>query len=244
MRDFWSQLRNPITSVKVSSRQEVRSHYIFNKRRPLTDEEKLVTLVNTTLNKRQKDGRIYALSETGEYSSHSVSPYAETFLDNIEDGIKPLVLALKDKCYLTISSCESHGLSFRRYVTIVFPSQETAEDFLKGIPFHIDNKLFHCTEFLNNSVDIDQHGKVSNSHKIAPQSNSFEMSLEYVNTMFQRRYADAWFLELTISPAIDIKSDWHYVTKLPAIIKKILFTSYYTNRLIHFVKTQLEKNIY
>lgn len=245
MKDFLSELHSPIVQIReVESVRRYKNEFFIEKRQPLSDREKLLALVNTSHNKKQADGRIYSLSSTGEYSSHSVSPYADSFLDNIEEGIKPLVLALKDKGYLSISSCESHGLSFRRYVTLVFPSEQTAEDFLSHFPFPIATNLVHCTEFLNNKIDVDDYGNLSNSRKIEA-NNNIRHSIEYVNTMFKRPYADAWFLELTITPVIEIKKPWHYITKLPAIIKKKIFTRYLTNRLIKFVKSdKIPRNIY
>ena len=51
-------------------------------------------------------------------------PYAESFFDNIEPKIAPLVSALHKKRYLTYSSCEGHDYTYRRYVGLAFSDEE------------------------------------------------------------------------------------------------------------------------
>ena len=54
-------------------------------------------------------------------------PYAESFFDNIEPKIAPLVSALHKKRYLTYSSCEGHDYTYRRYVGLAFSDEESRD---------------------------------------------------------------------------------------------------------------------
>lgn len=245
MRDFFSQLNVRISEIRNSRRKESRSEFVLEKRKVLSEREKLLVLASSTYNKKWPNGRIHGISETGEYASHSVSPYAETFLDNIEEGIKPLVLALRDKNYLSISSCEGHGLDFRRYVTLVFPDRESAQNFQNTIPFKLRYSLTHCTQMLTSTVDVDQYGRLSNLRNVDPDSNDMKRSLEYVNVMIQRTYQDAWFLEVSLSEGVRTKGLWDIIKNLRAVLKKLLFEKHTTHRLVRFVLSdKMPTNIY
>ena len=45
-----------------------------------------------------------------------VSPHSDEFKDNLEKGIRDLVLMLNDRDYPTISSCQGHGFFCKRRV--------------------------------------------------------------------------------------------------------------------------------
>lgn len=243
-KDLFSELKPSVAYVKEIEAPK-RKELVLKKREPLTEREKLLKLVNTTHNKKWEDGRIYALSKDGSYSSHSVSPYSKSFLDNIEEKIKPLVLALKDKNYLSISSCEGHTIYFKRYVTLVFPSKETALQFQSQMPFkRIKFVLKHCTEVLNNAVETDEYGNILNTKKIEPVDNK-EGSIEYINYLIKRSYADAWLLEVIISDQIHHSDGWSkYFKNWKEIIFKKFFMERFTKKLTEFITTKLDPNIY
>lgn len=70
-------------------------------------EELIYHLTHKTNNILHEDGRIYLkINASGELFAQSISPYSETFLNNIEPKIKELVQAFINKRYLTYSSCE------------------------------------------------------------------------------------------------------------------------------------------
>ena len=90
-----------------------------------TPEEFIYYMTHKVNNTLHKNGRIYMkIDDNGNLFANSVSPYSEQFLSNIEEKIKPLVTALHNKRYLTYSSCEGHGLSYRRYVGIAFADEK------------------------------------------------------------------------------------------------------------------------
>jgi hypothetical protein len=244
MKDFFTEINNPI--VQIREFETPRKKEIFlKKREPLSQRELLYKIVNTTHNKKWPDGRIYSLSKDGEYSSHSVSPYSKNFLDNVEERIKPLVIALKDKNYLSISSCEGHGIYFKRYVTLIFPSKETALEFQSRLPFKkLKFILKHCTEVLNNDIETDQYGNILNSKKVNKENNR-EGCIEYINFVSKRTYADAWLLEVIISDQVQYEEGiWKYFKNWKEILFKKIFIESFTKKLTNFIKEKLDENIY
>ena len=228
--------------------QETRERKNFivlpdTKSKKITKEE-LLKLVNTSYNYKYPNGRIHGLSKDGSYVSHSVSPYSPEFLNNIEEGIKPLVQALFNKGYLSISSCEGHNLSFKRYITIIFPTIESANSFrasfskFKQLKF----KTIHCTNYLNNSVELDENNELQNVKK----GNSFKNhngSVAYVNCFARRNYDDAWFVEMIISPEIQ-PGIFNYIKNFKEIIFKWFFIDSYTNKLTNFVNKKLVTSLH
>lgn len=243
MKSFWEELNHPIAIVKEI--KNFKSKKVFKEITPLSPREKLIKIVNTSYNKQWPDGRIYGLSKDGQYTSHSVSPYSKHFSQNIEEKIKPLVFALKEKNYLTISSCQGHGIYFKRYVTIIFPSKETALEFKNKFPFKkLKFNLNHCSEVLNNSLEIDNQGNILNSKKEMRQ-NTKESSVEYINFFSKRNYADAWLLEMIISDQIKHEEGiWKYFKNWKEIIFKKIFINLYTKMITKFVKEKINENIY
>ena len=100
------------TEHKIHRAQQLQSHEIGFKRH----------------NKLFPDGRVYGgYDSEGRYYAVTVSPYYEEFLTQIETGIKPLVLALKEKGFFTCSSCYGHP--FRAMTSICFPTQADRDAF-------------------------------------------------------------------------------------------------------------------
>lgn len=58
-----------------------------------------------------------------------VSPKNPEFNENLEKGIRDLVILLNDRHYPTISSCQGHNFSLNRRVSICFPNKEKMEKF-------------------------------------------------------------------------------------------------------------------
>lgn len=234
------------TEAKIQELEEKRlTQTIYKKREALKPDELMTKLVNTTHNKKWPNGRIYAKSEKDGYSSHSVSPYADTFLDNIEENIKPLILALKKKGYLSISSCEGHGIYFRRYITLVFPSRETALEFQAHIPFRLKYILKHCTESLNTKLDVDEYGNIL-GNKVVDSFVDREGSIRYINFLIKRSYVDAWLLELIISDRLkDEDGYWKYIKNWRQVLFKKFFMNWYTRKLTKFIQSdKFPANIY
>lgn len=245
MKNFWEELNYPVKIVREIKNFKIKSEKVFKKAEPLSTRDKLLKIVNTSYNKQWPDGRIYGLSKEGQYTSHSVSPYSKHFSKNIEKNIQPLVFALKEKNYLTISSCEGHSIYFKRYVTVIFPSKETALEFKERLPFKkLKFNLNHCSDVLNNSLEVDDYGNILNSKK-EKRENDKQAALEYVNCFIKRNYADAWFLEIIISDQIKHEEGiWKYFKNFKEIIFKKIFINFYTNRLTNFIKRKIDASIY
>lgn len=244
MKDFHAELINPISYTREFKAPR-KENIGFKRRAPLTKRELLTKLVNTTYNKKHSNGRIYAPTDDGSYSSHSVSPYCESFWDNIEEGIKPLVLAFKNKNYLSTSSCEGHNIYFKRYVTLAFPSQESALELKKQLQFkRLKFKLNHCSEVLNNRITHNKYGEILKTEKIESTADR-EDSIEYMNTMIKRNYAEIWLLEIIISDQIEHEEGWKkYLKNWREIIFKKFFIKSFTNKLTKFITNKLTPNIY
>lgn len=220
----------------IQNERAAKKYLMAEKALELSHKEKLIKICNQSLNKKWKDGRIYHLDKDGKYSSHSVSPYSRHFEFNIEDNIKDLVLALKSKNYLSISSCEGHGLYFRRYVTIIFPSKETAEDFKLSLPFKLTYKLQHATKVLNNSLEVDSYGNITSIIKDETKVQNKEQSIEYINFFTKRFYADAWLLDIIISEGLQPYQSFLYYLKN---IKTIIFKKFCMNRFTKKIKNYI-----
>lgn len=189
--------------------QVLKEHKIqFN-----TPEEFIYYMTHKVNNKLHNNGRIYMkIDDNGNLFANSVSPYSEQFLLNIEEKIKPLVTALHNKRYLTYSSCEGHGLSYRRYVGIAF-ADESERTYVEN--FIEKQKIFGVKTKIYDSV-INQHVSVG---KNSPQYNekfnnqlnpvSPEEEANTFNIQFHRNYERYYFLEIIILEEIPYdKSFW------------------------------------
>ena len=154
-----------------------------------------------------KNGRIYLDIKDGKLTANSVSPYSEKFWLNIENGIKPLVEAFYKKRYLTYSSCESHGMDFRRYIGLAFCDEESREYVINHIKAL---KLFGIKLNLLNSVvniktEINNKTKKPSFSKHQPEENYIfnpEDEILNFNVQFHRNYEKYYFLEIELFPAI------------------------------------------
>jgi hypothetical protein len=237
------------------TRKKIINEFVLKQQKELSQKELLLKICNTTFNKKWANGKIYSYVENGVNISHSVSPYSETFLENIEEKIKDLIIALKNKNYFTISSCQGHDLHDRRFITLIFPSKELALEFKQKIPFKLAYKVKHVSDFLNMEVMSNSNGNILNIKKIDTNSNFLDLreknlkhqnDMEYINCFLRRNYSDAWFLELIISESIpDIKNILLFFKYLPQFIFKIFFMNIITNKLTNYINSEkFEKNIY
>ena len=134
MRNLESSLINPSAIVISAPTNLAKREYLQEEVLNFVCEVDYMYYISHKVNNvKQKDGRIYLKMVDGILHANSLSPYAEKFEDNIEKGIKPLVMALKKKRYLTYSSSMGHGPSFRRYVGLAFADEETRDYVAKEI---------------------------------------------------------------------------------------------------------------
>ena len=155
------------------------------------DSDFVYYLTHKTNNVHHKDGRIYLkINSNGELFAQSVSTYSETFFQNIEPKIKNLIQALIDKRYLTYSSCEGHGMSFRRYVGLAFSDEESREHLineikklkLPGVNFIKKNSVS------NNKLEFGDNGSFFYKEKINVIDKEDETETFCFNIQFHRSY--------------------------------------------------------
>lgn len=219
-------MRNDITPISPSAYvsyavipQFINEFVLVEKRQESFKSEKefIYYLTHQVNNKKNKNGRIYMkIDENGLLYANSVSPYSETFLDNIEPGIKNLVNGLINKRYLTYSSCEGHGNSFRRYVGLAFADKES-RSYVKQ---SIDNlniwgvKTRELSSVINQNIEMKANSKQINyKEKFDPekQDNTIlkEKEVNTFNIQFHRNYEEYHFLEIIILEEIPLdKSFW------------------------------------
>jgi hypothetical protein len=212
---------NPITPTSIVSYVNVQSisHSILiaDKKQEAfaSTEEFIYYLTHEVNNKIHKNGRIYMKIDTnGQLYANSVSPYSESFLANIEEGIKPVVLALKNKRYLTYSSCEGHGNSFRRYVGLAFADIESrtyVADYISGLGIP-GVKIKLLDSVANNPIDINSGKNIKFLDKINPldclTEEHKQSETDMFNIQFHRKYDNYLFMELIILEEIPVGKFW------------------------------------
>lgn len=99
------EMTPPSSFVEVAPvRSEFNESY-----KNLSKDELRQELFFKSHNRLHKDGRIYhKMTPEGMVVAMSISPEYSEFRSQIEDGIYPIVDALKAQGYYTISSCEGH----------------------------------------------------------------------------------------------------------------------------------------
>jgi hypothetical protein len=154
-------------------------------------------------NKRHPSGRInFDGQDRSDGAAHTVCPYVPHFLNNVEDGVKPLVSALFSKGYLTYSSCEGHIYEVR-YVGLAFPSIEARTEFMERVRRELGWKKafvkFVAVESVTNAaVQFNEDRTFSRINRGTAAQALTEGEILYFNTLYYRRY-DFWcFLRLQI----------------------------------------------
>lgn len=159
------------------------------------------------VNKLRSNGRIiFGYDQNGLPVGTSVSPFIQEFHTQVEADIAPVVMALKDKGYFTVSSCGGHPL--RTLVTLCFPTREQRAEFAERIKA-ADLPTAHFEEadfFFNVNGEVVKNGK-----RYIESNIDNDLSLDYyrnqeaelLNLMFFRGYEEYVFL------TIYLLDDWH-----------------------------------
>lgn len=169
----------------------------FKQQQQQLDYDRLIEL--DAPNKLQKNGRIYAIDENGNYIAVSVNVLHPLFDTQIEKGIWPIVDALVKKGYLTISSCEGHDGS-PCYVKLVFPNQEYADQFKDSLFFC--EGLFLRIEMTSANVvrAVDTKGTFHYRNTEHKDEFSYKAELDGINQLFSRNYTDFRYVYVEIYP--------------------------------------------
>mgnify|MGYP003351473608 CR=1 FL=1 len=213
-------------------------------------EELIYHLTHKTNNILHDDGRIYLkINSSGELFAQSISPYSETFLNNIEPKIKDLVQAFIEKRYLTYSSCEGHGLSFRRYLGLAF-CDEDSRNHIKSEIMKLKLPGVYCVEknaVSNNKIEFSEKSYYYKEKAIPDEIK--EQEKESFNIQFHRNYEEYFFLEIVILKDIpyfhlNLKSLKCYLLimkNLSLIIRKLFFVDKYTKKITELVNSEKVK---
>lgn len=213
-----------------------------------TTEELIYHITHHTNNVIHKDGRIYMkINAKGELFAQSISPFSKTFWDNIEPKIKDLIQAFIDKRYLTYSSCEGHGLSFRRYIGLAFVNEETREHIIEEIKnLKLPGIEYHKKDSVSNSpIDFNHNGNYVYRQKVIPEQNINEKEIQAFNIQFHRQYERYYFLELVIFREIPIfQESWlslkffkWIIRNLPLMFAKKFLVELYTRKITQLIKS-------
>lgn len=216
-------------------------------------DEYIYYITHKINNVKQKNGRIYLKIVDDILHANSVSPYSEDFFENIEEKIKPLVIALKNKRYLTYSSCMGHGFTFRRYVGLAFADEEAREYVAKEINSLkiMGVKTVFFDSVANNKINQNERtkkpifGKYTEEERLARLN--YQEEAKTFNIQFHRSYEQYYFMEIIILDVIK----WEYeglmkeVKKLYWKLMKIFFWDYLTNKVVnHINSTNFKKYKY
>ena len=196
-------------------------------------------------NVKQKNGRIYLKIVDGILHANSVSPYSETFIDNIEEKIKPLVLALKNKRYLTYSSCMGHDFTFRRYVGLAFADEETRQYVSNEINSLklLGVKTVYFDSVSNSKVTQNEKTKKPIFGKYTEQERlerlNYQEEARIFNIQFHRSYEQYYFMEIIILDAIKMEYEGFYkeIKKLAWKCIKVLFWNYLTKKVVDHINS-------
>ena len=229
-------LFDPIREEKVIYVEQQKPKEVVAAKRkqiPTSFLGKIKQLHHTSLNSKNKDGRInYGTDSNGRILSHSVSPYAKTFWSNIEQGIKPLVEALYNKMFLTISSCEGHDYTSRRFVAVVLPSEDYAKLLARqiGNMTFLEYDIFHCSKYMNQVLDVNEKiNKVKDIGRVEDGMNA-DMAVVTLNAMYHRGYDNYYVLEIIIGKEIEKEDPWYL--KLGLKFFKYFLQKKWTRRVI------------
>jgi len=216
---FWELIssREAVVRYAKSSTQRIKI-----KSEKVLSQKEIKKMVRTTVNKKYKDGRISGIGKDGKYASHSVSPYSKVFLDNIEEKIQELIMALVKKGYLPISSCQGHSLDEERHIQLCFKSHEEIDKFKKEItksellPKYLQFETTKAEDFLNTKVEVTNRG--ISIQRVKP-NNIKEGVTEYFQAMFWQHSENWLILHMIIIDEMDerlsfwqIAKRWYYKT--------------------------------
>ena len=168
-------------------------------------------------NYRHRDGRIYASNPSEPYFAVSVSPLNPEFENQIESGILPVVMALLQRNYLPISSCEGHGDS-RSFVRIVFGSNQSADEFIN----EFGTMEYVTLEKLQTSANIVQWWENGQPHwraKYNDEITNSNLEAQEINLLFKRNYVQVCYVDINL---YDVNQRFWDFFKRQKMIKDIM----------------------
>lgn len=171
--------------------ENIKTEYVvkseYKQQRKSYEEE----IINRCPNKKDKDGRIHFKTPDGKYIAVTVSPYHKDFRTQIEDGVWPVINALQEKGYLTVSSCAGHKDPWKEYYfTLAFDSKENASKFINQV--QIEDCVFKEYETISN---ITQYGSNEYRHIEDNEKNKLN-EIRDMNILFYRNYLNYHYVRV------------------------------------------------
>ena len=155
----------------------------------VTNHAKQIGAVQKTIKKKLKKAYQQIAPIKTREISHSMSPYSEDFEKCLDPKMRRLVMALVEKNYLPLSSCEGHSIYEGRDVVLAFPNYMEALLFSTAIraskvPVRFTN-YDDPAEFMNASLELDDEGNVLN---LVQKKGKTEDAVLSLNQMFYKKY--------------------------------------------------------
>lgn len=198
-----------IIQSQVEQKDLSKAQFAIDRKSFATTEDYVYYLTHYVNNTKQKEGRIYFSMKDGILCANSLSPYAEKFWENIEEKIKPVVKILYQKRYLTYSSCEGHGLDFRRYIGLAFCDEDSrayVANYINDLNIKGVSTKLHETVSNNEVVEHKATGKPTPTKNNKSNLNIDKKGeVNSFNIQFHRNYEQYFFLEIIIYDEISYK---------------------------------------
>jgi hypothetical protein len=211
-----------------------------------SQNERQYHLTHEINNIKNQDGRIYMkIDVNGNLIAQSISPYSKTFQENIEENIKPLIMALNNKRYLTYSSCEGHGISFRRYVGLAFADDISRE--------YVANEIMklnlpgvyvkYLNSVANNKIEITDKGIIKYKDKISAEEIEKRKYIDEnevinFNVQFHRNYDYYSFLEIVILKEVNAITYKNFIPSIYLIFLKKFFWNIITKKITNLIESK------
>ena len=164
--------------------------------------------INYAPNWLHSDGRIHATQPGEDYKVATVSPYSSRFHTQIEAGVWPIVEALIQKGYLTCSSCEGHTWDTRARISLVFPTIESAQEFINQLKMPLwemkiktSRKIYNYENNLKTTVDILNQQELKKTVFV------------HYNQIFQRNYTEYYYVDMYLPKYCGYNFLWNFLTK-------------------------------
>ncbi len=165
-----------------------------------------VELIFKQRNWIHRNGRINATLPNGPYLALTVSPYVDDFEYQIEEGVKPLVMALRARGYLTTSSCEGHGWRDPIKVMLAFGSEASCQDFV--VWFNQQAYPYTTCEIQTDVANIESQ-QVGHSLKHTRTDEVDQRRVaHWFNVFFHRNYDHYRFCEIKFGECPEGLAPW------------------------------------
>ncbi len=148
-------------------------------------------------NVKHPDGRInFGTDKNGKLVAITVSPYSDTFWDNIEPRVGLIIKKLLKLGYMTFSSCDGHGEYSARFVWLAFDNRlkrDEAYKYFRKITWFIPGVSIEKTSNPSNLRSVDNY-----IENVGAENIDIKSSIKYFNTVFHKLSTEWYFLKVVI----------------------------------------------